>query len=73
MLLILKKLKVVIDAASGAGSELSPIIFRKAGCEVTTLNSQVDGFFLDEIQNLMQLTQNLMKVVVATGADLGIA
>ena len=69
-----KKLKVVIDAASGAGSELSPIIFRKAGCEVTTLNSQVDGFFpgRNPEPNAANL-QNLMKVVVATGADLGIA
>ncbi|MBR3155356.1 MAG: phosphoglucosamine mutase, partial [Methanobrevibacter sp.] len=30
-------LKVVIDCASGAGSEISPLVFRKAGCEVTTL------------------------------------
>ena len=38
-------LKVVIDCASGAGSEISPLVFRKAGCIVTALNSQVDGFF----------------------------
>ena len=37
--------KVVIDCACGAGSEISPIAFRKAGCNVITLNSQVDGFF----------------------------
>ena len=35
---IKKGLKVVIDCASGAGSEISPLVFRKAGCEVTTLN-----------------------------------
>jgi phosphoglucosamine mutase len=71
---IKKGLKVVIDAASGAGSELSPIIFRKAGCDVITLNSQVDGFFpgRNPEPNKTNL-QNLMKVVVATGADLGIA
>ena len=71
---IKKGLKVVIDAASGAGSELSPIIFRKAGCDVITLNSQVVGFFpgRNPEPNKTNL-QNLMKVVVATGADLGIA
>ena len=68
------KLKVVIDPASGAGSELSPIIFRRAGCEVITLNSQVDGFFpgRNPEPNESNL-KDLMKVVKATGADIGIA
>jgi len=67
-------LKVVIDCASGAGSEISPLVFRKAGCEVTTLNSQPDGFFpgRNPEPNADNL-QNLMKTVVAIGADLGIA
>ncbi len=67
-------LKIVIDCASGAGSELSPLIFRKAGCEVTTLNSQPDGFFpgRNPEPNEDNL-QDLMKTVVAVGADLGIA
>ncbi|MDD1774917.1 MAG: phosphoglucosamine mutase, partial [Methanobacterium sp.] len=38
-------LKVVVDCASGAASYLSPLILRKAGCHVITLNSQPDGFF----------------------------
>lgn len=67
-------LKVVIDCASGAGSEISPLVFRKAGCIVTTLNSQVDGFFpgRNPEPNEENL-QTLMKTVVAIGADLGIA
>lgn len=71
---IKKGLKVVIDCASGAGSEISPIVFRKAGCEVTTLNSQPDGFFpgRNPEPNAENLG-NLMKTVVAIGADLGIA
>ncbi len=67
-------LKVVIDCASGAGSEISPLVFRKAGCEVTTLNSQPDGFFPG--RNPEPNAENLgtlMKTVVAIGADLGIA
>lgn len=66
-------LKVVIDCASGAGSEISPLVFRKAGCEVTTLNSQVDGFFpgRNPEPNKENL-QSLMKTVLAIGADLGI-
>ncbi len=71
---IKKGLKVVIDCASGAGSEISPLVFRKAGCEVTTLNSQPDGFFpgRNPEPNEENL-QTLMKTVVAVGADLGIA
>ena len=67
-------LKVVIDCASGAGSEISPLVFRKAGCEVTTLNSQPDGFFpgRNPEPNAENLG-NLMKTVVAIGADLGVA
>ena len=67
-------LKVVIDCACGAGSELSPLIFRKAGCDVITLNSQVDGFFpgRNPEPNIANLS-SLMATVVATGADLGIA
>ena len=66
--------KVVIDCASGAGSEISPLVFRKAGCEVTTLNSQPDGFFpgRNPEPNAENL-QTLMKTIVAVGADLGIA
>ena len=71
---IKKGLKVVVDCASGAGSEISPLVFRKAGCEVTTLNSQPDGFFpgRNPEPNAENL-QNLMKTVVAIGADLGVA
>lgn len=69
-----KDLKVVIDCASGAGSEISPLVFRKAGCAVTTINSQPDGFFpgRNPEPNAENL-QTLMKTVVAIGADLGIA
>ena len=71
---IKKGFKVVIDCASGAGSEISPWVFRKAGCEVTTLNSQPDGFFpgRNPEPNADNL-QSLMKTVLAIGADLGIA
>ena len=67
-------LKVVIDCASGAGSEISPLVFRKAGCEVTTLNTQPDGFFpgRNPEPNADNL-KDLMETVVAIGADLGIA
>lgn len=69
-----KPLKVVLDAASGAGSYLSPEAIRKSGMELITLNCQPDGFFPGRnpepnADNLVEL----MKTVKATGADIGIA
>ncbi|MDR3291340.1 MAG: phosphoglucosamine mutase [Methanobrevibacter sp.] len=67
-------LKVVIDSASGAASYLSPLIFRRAGCEVITLNSQIDGFFPGRNPEPNEANlQDLKKAVVATDADIGIA
>jgi phosphoglucosamine mutase len=67
-------LKVVVDCASGAGSYISPLILRKAGCNVITLNCQPDGFFPGRMPEPSQANlSELMKVVKATGADIGIA
>lgn len=67
-------LKVVVDCGSGAASYLSPLILRKSGCEVLTLNSQPDGFFPGRNPEPSQKNLvELMQVVEATGADLGIA
>lgn len=67
-------LKVVVDCGSGAASHLSPIILRKAGCEVLSLNSQPDGFFPGRKPEPNQANlKELMKTVQLTGADLGIA
>jgi phosphoglucosamine mutase len=67
-------LKVVVDCASGAASYLSPLILRKAGCEVITLNSQPDGFFPGRLPEPSEANlQELMKMVKATQSDLGIA
>ncbi|MDR0912406.1 MAG: phosphoglucosamine mutase [Methanobrevibacter sp.] len=69
-----KKLKIVIDSASGAGSTLSPLIFRMAGCDVITLNSQVDGFFPGrKAEPNKDNLGDLMALVPIVGADLGIA
>ncbi len=69
-----KPLKVVVDCASGAGSELSPEALRRAGMEVITLNAQPDGFFpgRNPEPNSANL-QELMKTVKVLGADVGLA
>lgn len=69
-----KPLKVVVDCASGAGSELSPEALRRAGMNVITLNAQPDGFFpgRNPEPNSANL-QELMKTVKVLGADVGLA
>lgn len=69
-----KPLKVVVDCASGAGSELSPEALRKAGMNVITLNAQPDGFFpgRNPEPNSANL-QELMKTVKVINADVGLA
>ncbi len=67
-------LKVVVDCANGAASYLSPLVLRKAGCKVLTLNCQPDGFFPGRMPEPSEPNlQELMKIVKATKADLGIA
>lgn len=71
---IKKSLKVVVDCGSGAGSYLSPLLLRKAGCEVLTLNCQPDGSFPGRNPEPNEANlQDLMSVVKITGADIGIA
>ncbi len=69
-----RKLKVVVDCANGAGSVATPRVLTKLGCEVISMNAQPDGTFPGRLpepsaEHLSELT----KVVVASGADLGIA
>lgn len=68
------KLKVVVDCGSGAGSYISPMVLRKAGLDVITLNCQPDGFFPGRMPEPSEANlSELMKVVKATEADIGIA
>ncbi len=69
-----RRYKVVVDCGNGAGSVATPYLLRRLGCSVTTLNSQLDGFFPGRAlepsaENLGEL-RNMVKLV---GANLGIA
>ena len=68
------KLKVVLDCGSGAACGTTPYIIRKLGCEITTLNCQPDGAFPGRNPEPTEDNlQDLIAVVKATGADIGIA
>lgn len=67
-------IKVVVDCANGAASYISPIILRKAGCSVISINSQPDGFFPGRLpEPSPKNLKELMKIVKVTGSDIGIA
>ncbi len=67
-------LTVVVDPGHGAGSLVSPELFRELGCTVHTINAQPDGHFPG--RNPEPVAENLKDLrayVAATDADLGIA
>jgi phosphomannomutase/phosphoglucomutase len=68
------ELKVVVDCGSGAGCFTAPYLIRKLGCDLTTLNSQADGFFPGRNpEPIEENLQELIQVVKELGADIGLA
>ena len=69
-----RKLKVVDDCGSGAGSYTAPYLLKALGCEVTTLNCQADGFFPGrDPEPIEPNLQDLIATVKDLGADIGLA
>ena len=69
-----RKLKVVLDCGSGAGCYTAPYILQKLGCDVISLNCQVDGFFPGRNPEPIEANlQNLIATVKDLNADIGIA
>jgi phosphoglucosamine mutase len=66
--------KVVVDCGNGAACIITPFLLRQLGCEVITLNSQPDGSFPGRgSEPTEENTKLLAKLVVESGADIGIA
>jgi len=68
----LRGLKIVIDCANGATYHVSPKVFAELGAEVIEIASSPDGLNINENCGATS-PRNLQKIVVAEGADLGIA
>lgn len=67
-------LKVVLDCGSGAGCVTAPILLRKLGCELTTLNCQEDGFFPGrDPEPIEENLQDLINTVKDLDANIGFA
>ncbi len=68
------ELKVIVDCGSGAACFTTPYILRELGCEVITMNCQPDGFFPGRDPEPTEPNlKELINVVKATGADIGLA
>jgi phosphoglucosamine mutase len=68
----LSGLKVVLDCAHGAASDVAPEAFREAGAEVIAINAEPDGLNINAGCGATHL-EPLKAAVVAHGAHLGIA
>ncbi len=65
-------LSVVIDAANGSASRVSPDAFRRAGADVTVIGAEPDGLNINDGYGSTHL-EKLCAAVLEASADLGIA
>ena len=65
-------LKVAIDCANGAASDIAPEVFRRLGTEVTILSASPDGRNINEQCGSLHM-DNLQEAVLTKKLDLGIA
>ena len=68
----LRGLRVVVDCAHGAASDLAPEVYRRAGAEVVVIGGSPDGLNINAGVGSTYLA-GLREAVVSEGADLGIA
>ena len=65
-------LKIVVDAAHGAGYKVAPEVLEELGAEVWTIGCDPDGQNINDGCGAMH-PEGLQKKVVEVGADIGIA
>ena len=68
------KLKVVLDTCNSVPGLIAPSVLEKAGCEVITINKDLDGTFKARPpEPRAETLKDLQDAVRTNGADLGIA
>ena len=70
--LSLDKIKMVMDCANGAASDLAPLLFQKLNAEVVAFDCQPDGRNINENCGSLHL-ENLQKKMLEEKADFGVA
>ncbi|WP_294962860.1 phosphoglucosamine mutase [Sulfurimonas sp.] len=70
--LTLSGMRIVLDAANGAGYIVGPTVLEELGADVIVLHNQPDGFNINEGCGALH-TKDLCESVIKYRADLGIA
>jgi phosphoglucosamine mutase len=65
-------IKVVVDCANGAASEVGPTAYAEAGAEVIAIHAEPDGININDNCGSTHL-EAVREAVLANGADLGLA
>jgi phosphomannomutase len=68
-----RRFKVALECIRGAGSVLLPQLLEQLGCEVIGINMDPDGRFHREPEPTAENLKDLERLVVETGADVGLA
>ena len=68
----LRGLRVVVDCANGAASDVAPTVLRRLGCDVTAIHAIPDGTNINDGCGSTH-PDVVAEAVVELGADLGIA
>lgn len=68
----LKGLRIAVDCANGAASEIAPLALREAGADVVVINASPDGYNINDACGSTHPEQ-LQAVTVASGAAFGVA
>jgi phosphoglucosamine mutase len=70
--LSLRGIRIVLDCANGAASDLAPQLFQRLGADVITINNNPDGHNINLNCGSLH-TEALQSTVVKERADLGVA
>lgn len=68
----LKGIKVVVDTANGAASEVAPLAYAAAGAEVIAIHDQPNSYNINDNCGSTHIEQ-IQAAVVEHGADIGLA
>jgi phosphomannomutase/phosphoglucomutase len=70
-----RPIKVAIDCGNGVGGVIAPRLFRRLGCEVTELFSEVDGNFPNHHPDPSrpENLKDLMKILQQEDSEIGLA
>jgi phosphomannomutase/phosphoglucomutase len=65
--------KVIVDPVNSVGGLVTPYLLKELGCNVITINAQIDGVFSRRPEPTPESLQELSIMVNALNADLGVA